>query len=81
MNGLPSQSSKLLQRPAAFIKKRLNAGKNTPVFSALTNGTDFRFFAIDTDGVVYAMIKKSLNLEKMELTSQALHCLLFFAGL
>ena len=38
------------------------AGKNTPVFAALTNGTDFRFFAIDTDSVVYASDKEVLKL-------------------
>jgi hypothetical protein len=37
-----------------LLKKRLAAGKNTPVFAVLTNGLLFRFFAIDTDGVVYA---------------------------
>jgi hypothetical protein len=35
-------------------KKRLAAEKNTPVFAVLTNGLFFRFFAIDTDGMVYS---------------------------
>ncbi|KAI3661670.1 hypothetical protein MP638_002922 [Amoeboaphelidium occidentale] len=37
-----------------LLRKRLAAGKNTPVFAVLTNSYFFRFFAIDTDGVVYA---------------------------
>ena len=37
-----------------LVKKRLAAGKNTPVFAALTNGLLLRFFAIDTDDMVYA---------------------------
>jgi hypothetical protein len=37
-----------------LLKRRLEAGKHTPVFAALTNGLLFRFFAIDTDGVVYS---------------------------
>ena len=37
-----------------LLKKRLEAGKNTPVFAVLTNGNIFRFFAIDIDGIVYA---------------------------
>jgi hypothetical protein len=45
-----------------LLKKRLAAGKKTPVFGVLTNGTDFRFFAIDIDGVVYASGKKVLEL-------------------
>jgi hypothetical protein len=45
-----------------LLKKRLAAGKETPVFAVLTNGTDFRFFAIDTDGVVYASDKEVLKL-------------------
>ena len=31
------------------------------MFAVLTNGTDFRFFAIDTDGVVYASDKEVLK--------------------
>ena len=34
-----------------LLKKRLAAGKDTPVFAVLTNGLLFRFFAIDTKGV------------------------------
>jgi len=37
-----------------LLKKRLAAGKDTPVFAVLTNGLLFRFFAIDTNGVVYS---------------------------
>ena len=39
---------------AKLVKKRLAAGKNTPVLAALTNGLLLRFFAIDTDDMVYA---------------------------
>ena len=44
----------VLCEAGCLLKKRLAAGKNTPVFAVLTNGLLFRFFAIDTDGVVYA---------------------------
>ncbi|KAI9315416.1 hypothetical protein BDR26DRAFT_886797 [Obelidium mucronatum] len=44
----------VLAEAGCLLKKRLAAGKNTPVFAVLTNGLLFRFFAIDTDGVVYA---------------------------
>jgi hypothetical protein len=44
----------VLAEAGCLLKKRLAAGKNTPVFAALTNGIFFRFFAIDTDGCVYA---------------------------
>jgi hypothetical protein len=37
-----------------LLKKRLAAGKDTPVFAVLTNGIFFRFFAIDTNGKVYS---------------------------
>lgn len=52
----------ILCEAGCLLKKRLAAGKNTPVFAVLTNGTDFRFFAIDTDGVVYASTKKMLEI-------------------
>ncbi|KAK5669306.1 hypothetical protein QVD99_003706 [Batrachochytrium dendrobatidis] len=52
----------ILCEAGCLLKKRLAAGKNTPVLAVLTNGTDFRFFAIDTDGVVYASTKKMLEL-------------------
>jgi hypothetical protein len=65
----------VLAETGCLLKKRLAAGKNTPVFAVLTNGTDYRFFAIDTTGVVYASGKRSLNLERTELTIQALPCL------
>ena len=32
------------------------------MFAILTNGTDFRFFAIDIDSVVYASTKKTLEI-------------------
>jgi hypothetical protein len=38
----------------------LAAGKKTHVFGVLTNWTDLRFF--DTDGVVYATTKKTLEI-------------------
>ncbi|EGF79446.1 hypothetical protein BATDEDRAFT_25793 [Batrachochytrium dendrobatidis JAM81] len=44
----------VLAKAGCLLKKRLAAGKNTPVLAVLTNGTDFRFFAIDIDGIVYA---------------------------
>jgi hypothetical protein len=44
----------VLAEAGCLLKKRLAAGKNTPVFAVLTNGLFFRFFAIDTDGVVYS---------------------------
>src|SRR5215210_6875883 len=44
----------VLAEAGCLLKKCLAAGKETPVFAVLTNGFLFRFFAIDTDGVVYA---------------------------
>jgi hypothetical protein len=44
----------VLCEAGCLLKKRLAAGKNTPVFAVLTNGLLFRFFAIDTDGTVYS---------------------------
>ena len=44
----------VLAEAGCLLKKRLAAEKKTPVFAALTNGLLFRFFAIDTDGVVYS---------------------------
>ena len=52
----------VITEAGCLLKKRLAAGKKTPVFGVLTNGTDFRFFAIDTDGVVYSSGKKVLEL-------------------
>ena len=51
----------VLAEAGCLLKKRLAAGKNTPVFAALTNGTDFKFFAIDTNSVVYDSGKKVLE--------------------
>jgi hypothetical protein len=59
----PAKSvAQTLAEAGCLLKKRLDAGKKTPVFAVLTNGTDFRFFAIDTDGVVYASDKVVLKL-------------------
>ncbi|KAI8893709.1 hypothetical protein BC833DRAFT_556687 [Globomyces pollinis-pini] len=44
------------------LRKRMAAGKNTPVFAALTNGLFFRFFVIDTDGMVYASTTHLLDI-------------------
>jgi hypothetical protein len=52
----------VLAEAGCLLKKHLAAGKETPVFGVLTNGTEFRFFAIDTDGVVYASDKEVLKL-------------------
>jgi hypothetical protein len=54
----------VLAEAGCLLKRRLAAGKNTPVFAVLTNGTDFKFFAVDTDGVVYASEKEVLKLGK-----------------
>ena len=51
----------VLAEAGCLLKKRLAAGKETPVFAVLTNGTEFRFFAIDTDGVVYSSDKEVLK--------------------
>jgi hypothetical protein len=51
----------VLAEAGCLLKKRLAAGKNTPVFAVLTNGLLFRFFAIDTDGVVYSSGQKVLE--------------------
>jgi hypothetical protein len=52
----------VLCEAGCLLKKRLAAGKNTPVFAVLTNGLLFRFFAIDTDGVVYASKTRILEI-------------------
>ena len=52
----------VLAEAGSLLKKRLAAGKNTPVFAVLTNGLFFRFFAIDTDCVVYSS-KRQIVLE------------------
>ena len=44
----------VLCEAGCLLKKRLAAGKDTPVFAVLTNGLLFRFFAIDTNGVVHS---------------------------
>ena len=51
----------VLCEAGCLLKKRLAAGKVTPVFAVLTNGLFFRFFAIDTDGVVYASTTRLLE--------------------
>lgn len=59
----PAKSvAQTLAEAGCLLKKRLAAEKKTPVFAVLTNGMDFRFFAIDTDGVVYASDKEVLTL-------------------
>ena len=58
----PAKSvAQTLAEAGCLLKKRLAAGKETPV---LTNGLFFRFFAIDTDGVVYASEEEVLKLGK-----------------
>ena len=52
----------ILAEAGCLLKNRQAAGKNTPVFAVLTNGFDFKFFAIDTDGVVYASEKEYLKI-------------------
>jgi hypothetical protein len=47
-----------------LLKRRLAAGKKTPVYVVLTNGFEYRFFAIDTDCVVYSSGKKILEFGK-----------------
>ncbi|KAJ3307784.1 hypothetical protein HDV04_002541 [Boothiomyces sp. JEL0838] len=54
----------VLCEAGCLLRKRLAAGKNTPVFAVLTNGLLFRFFAIDTDGVVYASDIETLKVGK-----------------
>jgi hypothetical protein len=54
----------VLAEAGCLLKKRLAAGKETPVLAVLTNGHLFRFFAIDNDGVVYASDKEVLKLGK-----------------
>ncbi|TPX46155.1 hypothetical protein SeLEV6574_g03368 [Synchytrium endobioticum] len=43
----------VLAEAGCLLNKRLAAGKHTPVFAVLTNAQFFRFFAIDTDSIVY----------------------------
>lgn len=52
----------VLCEAGCLLKKRLAAEKNTPVFAVLTNGLFFRFFALDTDGVVYASKTRLLEI-------------------
>ena len=42
-----------ISEAGCLLKRRLEAGKNTPVFAVLTTGFIYRFFAIDIEGVVY----------------------------
>jgi hypothetical protein len=42
-----------VSQAGCLMKNRLEAGKNTPVFAALSDGDHFRFFAVDTDMKVY----------------------------
>ena len=57
-----SSIPQVLCEAGCLLKKRLAVGKNTPVFAALTNGLFFRFFAINTDGVVYASTTRLLEI-------------------
>ena len=58
----PAKSvAQTLAEAGCLLKKRLDAGKKTPLFAVLTNGILFRFFAIDTDGVVYSSGQKVLE--------------------
>jgi hypothetical protein len=43
----------VLAEAGCLLRRRLAAGKNTPVFAVLTNAEHFQFFAIDVDNVVY----------------------------
>ena len=52
-----------------LLKKRVAAGKNTPVFGILTNGSFFRFFAVDINWVVYASGLKLLEVGKDDYTT------------
>ena len=45
-----------------LLKRRLDAGEDTPVFAVLTNGSTFRFVCIDVDGAVYASKTIALQL-------------------
>jgi hypothetical protein len=59
-----SKVPQVLAQAGCLLRKRLAAGKKTPVFAVLTNGYFFRFFAIETDGVVYASEEKVLEIGK-----------------
>jgi hypothetical protein len=52
----------VLCEAGCLLKKRIAAGKNTPVFAVLANGLFFRIFAIDTDGMVYASKTRLLEI-------------------
>jgi hypothetical protein len=54
--------AQVLCEAGCLLKNRLAAGKNTPVLAVLTNGRLFRFFAIDTDGTVYASDEEILKI-------------------
>jgi hypothetical protein len=54
----------ILCEAGCLLKKRLAAGKNTPVFAVLTNGLFFRFFAIDIDACVFASENEVLKVGK-----------------
>ena len=45
--------AQVLAEAGCLLKKRMENGKNTPVFAMLTNAYLFQFFAIDVDGIVY----------------------------
>jgi hypothetical protein len=64
----------VLCKAGCLLKRRLAAGKDTPVFAVLTNGEFFRFFAIDTDNVVYVSGFACKVLEKTALTIPVVLC-------
>jgi hypothetical protein len=74
-----SSVSQDLCQAGCLLKRRLAVGKITYVFAVLSNGQLFRFFAIDTDGVVYASGFRLLELgdDGTNITS----CLKFYVGL
>jgi hypothetical protein len=47
-----SAVAQILAEAGCLLKRRMAAGKKTPVFAVLSNGVFFRFFAIDTLGTV-----------------------------
>ena len=44
----------IVAQAGCLLKRRLETGRETPVFAVLSNGHFFRFFAIHTDAVVYS---------------------------
>ena len=47
--------AQVISKAGCLLRNNLAAGKkNNPVFAVLTNGLFYRFFAVDTDGIVYS---------------------------